>query len=458
MNSVIFLLIAITLAACGNKTEVVERIVKELVPVDMKLDNFPEAKKYLVEEVETCGEGVIKQPCVGDVCTPKENNCEYQVEVNQEFLERFKTGLLHKDKNEESYEGVQWMEPTEAEMKAVPEAWDLRDEFPETKNVAVNRQVCGDCWSQSTTKAFELMIAAYDKKIVPLSVQTQINNCRPDYGSCNGGYMTAPDFLIAIGNPLESQDPYKGVTNNCTFSSAELAKGFEYKLKSAPWVGNSLMHSKGKRPTRGNTAAMIKAMMYKYKSPALVTVAAYDISGNAVYSSCSSINSGTNHMVNIVGFEGADTVAHVWNSWGKSHGLNGVSRIKWECGGEGRLNRALGQEARVYVYEPKCANQPEAITGPNQQFLDNGEGAGVIIGKDAKKGQTCEWLPEAGLTYFSSDKCKAFASPEISTEYHLKSTTECGSASALVEVVPIGPKMQKSKKMLTPSGIIELEK
>jgi len=444
LSSLILVIVsAIAIVGCGKET-FVEKTVKSIVP-EYDLKDFPEYKSFLESEVELCGKGVI------DPEKKERNICAYHIEVTKDAMTGFKTGLKPTPKY--TGEGIQWVKPTAADIAAVPESWDLRDVYPETKNVAINRQVCGDCWSQSTTKLLELMIAAYDKKIVPLSVQTQISTCRPDYGDCGGGYMTAADFITKIGNPLESMDPYKGQNSSCKFSSDELAKGFEYKLKSAPWVGSSLMYSKGNKTRAVNSAEEIKAMMYKYKSGALVTVYAYDISGNGIYSSCSAINAGGNHMVDIVGFEKVDgkDIAHVWNSWGKGHGLNGVSRIQWECG-QGKLNRGLGLEARVYEYQAQCANQPEAITGPDQTIIKLSPGVGTLIGKKAKAGQTCTWLPKEGLS--DPESCNPFASPDVSTEYHVTAKTECGEATSMVMVNVIGPKLQKSPKVLTPYGTI----
>lgn len=431
------------LAGCGSETYVT-KVLKE--NVSYNVESFPEVKSYLVEAVESCGKGVI------DPERKEENKCSFHIDVNNDLLERFKTGLMKNKDND----GKQFIMPTVADLAAVPEKWDMRDEFPAVKDVAINRQVCGDCWSQSTTKALEIMVAAYDKKIVPLSVQTQISTCRPDYGDCGGGYMTAADFLVKIGNPLESQDPYKGQNSSCKFSSDQLAKGFEYKLKNAPWVGTSLMHSAGNIEHRGgNTAEMIKALMYKFKSPALVTVSAYDVSGNGIVNSCSF--GGTNHMVDIVGWgkEDGTEFASVWNSWGKGHGLNGISRIKWECGGPGKLNRRLGEEARVYEYKALCPNQPNAVTGPSQTIIKLNPSVGVMIGQKPQAGQSCSWAPAAGLA--DPNSCQTFASPEVTTEYHLTAKTDCGEATAMVTINVLGPKLEKSKVILTPFGTIKNE-
>lgn len=436
------------LLSCGQETYV-EKVVKEKV-TDYNLSDFPEYKKFLEEEVALCGKGVI------DPAKREPNTCSHRVEITAEAMTGFKLGLLH-DKDDET-DGKQWIMPSAADIAATPESWDIRDLNPAVSQVKINRQTCGSCWAESSQKLLDLQVAVNDGKVIDSSVQYLVSTCVPT-GDCGGGYMTTPDHIIKNkfgggGLPFWVDDPYLGTNSSCKWSKEQMAKGWEYKLKSAPWVGSSLMYSKGaKKDTRGNTAEMIKALMYKYRSGALVTVSAYDVSGNGIVSSCSF--GGTNHMVVIPGWgkENGVEYASVWNSWGKGHGLNGISRIKWECGGPGKLNRRLGEEARVYVYEPQCKNQPDAYTGASKEFTKTGEGVGVVIGRKASNGQKCSWLPKEGLS--DPESCETFASPDISTEYHLKTSTECGEASAMVYVKVFGPKRENSGKLNTPFGIIK---
>ena len=442
----LLLIALLILSGCGTETYVT-KVVKE--SVHFNLDSFPEVKAYLIEAVDACGKGVI------DPEKKEENKCQFHIDVNEDLFERFKTGLLH-DKDKET-DGKQYMMPSEEDVKALPEAWDIRSLNPAVSQVKINRQTCGSCWAESSQKLLDLQVAVNDGKVIDSSVQYMVSTCVPT-GDCNGGYMTTPDHIIKNkfgggGLPFWVDDPYLGTNSTCKWSKEQMAKGWDYKLKSAPYVGTSLMHSKGaKEGSYGNTAEMIKALMFKHKSGALVTVNAYDVSGNGIVSNCSF--GGTNHMVVVTGWgkENGTEFASVWNSWGKGHGLNGISRIKWECGGPGKLNRRLGEEARVYIYEPKCANQPEAFTGPSKQIIKTDPSVGTLIGKKATNGQKCKWTPEAGLS--DPNSCETFASPEISTEYHLKASTECGEASAMVTVSVLGPKLEKDNHLRTPFGVI----
>jgi hypothetical protein len=317
------------------------------------------------------------------------------------------------------------------------------------------------------TEALELIVAAKAGKVTELAVQTHISSCS-SHGNCGGGYMSAPDFVVETGNPFEVQDPYLGRNSICEFSHEELGKGFEYKVKSAPYVGSSKSHSRffqggrssGLREslTRAQVSA-IKAMMVKYKSPAVVTIAAISSSGGTI-NTCSSINSGGNHMQAVVGWgpEGDPNIADVMNSWGLGHGNNGVTRIKWECG-EGKLNRGLGKAARVYEFQG-CDKPADPYTGGDKTFIKSSPEHGVWIGRKPSNGQTCRIEPTAGLSDFDSSGCRAFASPDRATEYHITAyQPECDDTkSAMVLITPYieGQDDRDRNVILTPWGEVDL--
>lgn len=467
----ILLCIVLLITACEKVkyqtiTKEVEKVIEKVAPVDMSL--YPDAKLRLAEHLVACGEGVVENyvpDCKpGEPCPVPENRCGYTIKVDAHFLqpEVAQTGY-EEDVELVRSNGSQWQAPTPEELAAVPTSWDFLT-LGKASQVKINRQQCGDCWSQASTKALEYMAAAHLGKILDLSVQTQISRCS-NHGSCGGGYMTAPDFLVEYGNPYESQDPYQGRNSSCAFSSQELSQGFETKPEAAPWVGRSLNYSRFyKQSFRGNTAREIQAMMVKHQSPAVVTIAAISQS-SGIIRRCSSINSGGNHMQVVVGWyqDGSDEIAKLNNSWGTSHGQGGFTHIKWECDQEGKLNRGIGRSARVYVMKPECPNQPNAEAGKDVQFVKTSPNHGVLIGHTAKNVQGCTWTPSAGLQYLTSDHCLAFASPDATTEYHLTARTECGEASSMVLVTPLGPMRQalswekKGHRVITPLGEVWLD-
>lgn len=434
MVRLIVLCLLVILTSC-NEEKVIEKVVEvpipqNVVPRETDIEKYPWAKAELAEHIALCGAGVVEG-------AGGENRCEYTIRVDELFTTHpnLKTGFIE-DPDLMQANGVQFVTATDEMIKDVPESWSFL-ELGKASEVKINTQVCGDCWSQATTKALEYMIAAHDNKLEELSVQTQISTCS-NHGSCNGGYMSAPDFLIRYGNPFEVQDPYQGRNSSCKFDMSRA--DFKYKLKSAPYVGSSLMASRAHRGKySGPKVSNIKAMMVKYKSPAVTTIAAISSSGGVI-DSCSAINSGGNHMQVIVGWyphphRGGYETAVLNNSWGTSHGQNGFTHIRWECG-EGRLNRGVGRSARVYEYEPECS-VPDAYTGPDRDILLD---TYVKIGKPMKAEIKCRWSPAEGLEDPLS--CETLASPKMTTEYHLEvSSTGCAGVtkSAMVLIRPIGP-------------------
>lgn len=452
------LVIAVVLIASCTKKEI-ETTTTELTLEDVlaSADVSQDIKIEIKMHVEQCGKDVVGKYDG----KPTSKGCEYRISLSGFTLQSntIRGGLLEDDAWP-WHSGVKWQAASRKDREDVPVEWDFR-ELGRASEVKINRQVCGDCWSQASTKALELMIAAHDNKIEELSVQTQISRCS-GHGSCGGGYMTAPDFLIKYGNPFETQDPYKGYNTSCKFSQAEMNAGFKYKIEDAPWVGNSMRYSRFFKPEarEGAKVENIKALMWKYKSPAVVTIAAIGSNGGII-NSCSRINSGGNHMQDIIGWYPHDgyQVAMAWNSWGTNHGQNGVTHMKWECG-DGNLNRGLGRYARVYKYASQCDEEPDAYTGPNKDFVKTTPDHGVMIGKDSGGKQTCTWMPNDGLTQISADGCRQFASPDVTTEYHLTAKNACGEQSAMVLIRPLKPNQEgyssgEKETILTPHGLVE---
>lgn len=412
-----------------------------------KLKNKPWAQKEVDRHVQACGEGVIEGQS-------GENRCSYTVPVDAWLLKPTaeKTGLLHDD-NWPYEKGVVMYQPPEIKAEDLPESFDLRD-LMTGGQPKIKTQNCGDCWAWSTHHALEIARAVHDLEVVDNSVQTVLS-CS-GAGSCNGGYMSAPQFLVGRGLPLESDFPYAGYDKRCPFNTSSMKTGWEGKVMDAPYIGSSLNYSRAVYPQEnyadGNKVTNMMKAMYQWKAPLVVTVAAYS-AGPGIVDSCSSINSQGNHMVAIVGWETwkGKRVAHVWNSWGKNHGTDGVSKIVWECG-SGKLNRGLGYEARVVQYkEPSLGcDLPKANVGNSQYSLRPGES--IILGAAAYLNQTCKWTPSEGLK--NPNACVTTATPSKTTEYHLQATNPCGTTSAmtLVEVATTTSSSKKKRTVLTPHG------
>lgn len=424
--------------------------IRALVPSSVRLDSAEAAdgKKELLAALNRCGLGVVKGS-VGRQGEPLENRCGYRIELDEFFFRPTaqKTGLLP-DPEWPYKEGETWYVANEGE---IPEKFDIRDLMTNGKP-DLRQQQCGDCWAWATHHGLELARAVHDLQVFDHSVQTVVSCSK--HGSCGGGYMSAPTWLVNRGLPLESEFPYSGGHDSkCKFSSQEIAQGWTGAIYAAPNIGQSLRYSryfKSRGFREGTKVQEIMAAILQSRAPAVVTVAAYSISGGGIYSSCSSINSDGNHMVTIVGWdtENQKRIAHVWNSWGKSHGVDGVSRIQWECG-DGKLNRGLGVSARIIQYRVPC--QPPQIQSMKAS-LSLQKGETLKLGSPMKEGVRCRWLPTAGLA--DPNSCETEAAPSVSTEYHLQASNSCGTASAMSVVRVLNAGGSNSKKLMTPYGEI----
>jgi len=437
-----YLLLSLFLFGC---TQSLPPSVQDMVPKQYDINDpvHAHARAELFELVASCGPGVVKGAA-------GENRCSYQVEIDSLLMTNpaDKTGFIHKE-DWAFQDNVEWVTP---KREAVPAAFDLRDVAKNGLNTPKQQQ-CGDCWAWATHHGLEVARAVHDGLLVDHAVQTVLS-CSGE-GSCGGGSMDAVDFL-KHGLPLESEFPYKnGVTGSCKYSKAEIATGWEPKVIGTPYLGTSLQYSRalmqgGTFASRPSVQEM-QAAIYQWKSPLVVTVAAYSVSGDGVVDSCSSINSGGNHMVTIIGWdsEGGHVNAHVYNSWGPGHGKNGISRIKWECGA-GNLNRGLGVEAKIVQYKPAC-EPPKVEIGVSKHILFQGNS--VKLGS-RQSNQKCQWSPSQGLS--DPNSCETYASPEVSTEYHMVAQNDCATASAMTLIEVWGPKKEKSRVLRTPSKSLTL--
>ena len=421
--------------ALSAQARPIPKEVEKLIPRNINI-NSPEfvfAKREMLDLLKMCGSGVFQ----GVSKEESKNECDFQVALDEHFFlpPWMKTGLLP-EKDWAYQDGVVWVKPRPEE---IPENFDLRD-FMSNGIPEIKKQECGDCWAWATHHGLEISRAVHDQEVFDHSIQT-ILSCSKK-GSCSGGYMSAVGFLIH-GLPYEQEFPYSGNNASCKYNSSQIEKGWDAKIIAAPYIGSSKDFSRFKQKKDGSyRPTSLKEMaqaMVEWKAPLVVTVSAYSLSGPGVYSECSNVNSGGNHMVAIVGWElwQGKLVAHVWNSWGKKHGQDGVSRIVWDCG-NGRLNRGLGVSARVVQYKADCQTPYPA---QKAKHLINEEDNGVEIGVPMTKNTQCSWFPKEGLD--DPESCQPIAHPSSTTEYHLTATNECGTASSMTLVEVRGSKNQE---------------
>lgn len=447
--------LVVAIGSC-TKTVELEKIIKDVVPQSIDIDKYPDAKQYLIEEVEACGPGVIEGAKTADG-TAYANKCAHTVKVDQELVESFtfRKGLLH-DESIFQQDGVHWYEAG-SQFRNVPETFNVMDLMKGSKPVPGNQGKCGSCWAYSTHQGWEIVRAIAEGKFTDLSAQTILSCSDIDAKNwgCNGGTMDVVKF-IKRGVPVDSEFPYVARKVVCKYSTAQLNDGWPPKAIETPWVGKSLSHSRywkatGQLYADGKKVQNIMAAMYQQKSPAIATVAAFSVSGSQVYSSCSAINSGGDHMVNLSGWgkNGSDRVADVYNSWGAGFGVGGIGKIKWECG-EGKLNRGLGVEARVIQYAPPCQPPEPYIGKAHHQII---KGSSVKLGKKQAPGVTCSWSPATGV--HDPSACETFVTPEKSTEYHLTAQNGCATVSAMTLIDVLAPTRGLTPTILTPYGEIK---
>lgn len=428
---------------------VIPKEISDLIPREVNLDDpkYAYSKKELEELLTQCGPGIVEgaKAANGNLL---QNRCSFNIKLDDVFFEdiKNKTGLLPEE-NWAYQDNVSFVTPSRAD---VPESFDLRDLMKNGEPV-IRKQQCGDCWAWSTHHGLEIARAVHDGQVFDHSIQTVLSCSKA--GSCSGGYMSAVGFLTH-GLPLESEFPYAASNKACKFNNGQITDGWDGKVMEAPYVGSSFEYSRGRkladgsyRPDGSKVSQMIAAM-YQWQAPLVVTVSAYDASGNGVVNNCSAINSGGNHMVAVVGWDSDNGArnAHVWNSWGTSHGQNGVSRLKWECG-SGKLNRGLGVSARVLHYKAPC-------TPPNAGQIGLHEikkGGSVQIGAEQPSGTSCQWTPSEGLD--NPTACVTNAHPDRSTEYHLNATSDCGNSSSMTLVDVWGRDGERSNLVMTPFGL-----
>jgi len=204
----------------------------------------------------------------------------------------------------------------------LPAAFDWRDKKAVTN--AKDQGQCGSCWAFSATEAIESQWFLAGNPLISLSPQ-QIVDCdkgRGDEG-CNGGDTpTAYEYVIAAGGmEKESDYPYTGEDDSCSFSASKVAakiKGWTYITKN---MNETEMQYK--LFNLGPLSICVDASTWQFYV------------GGIIEHFCSSAPEDLDHCVMVTGFAdradwlGRDTpIWNIRNSWGQDWGYDGYLYVQ----------------------------------------------------------------------------------------------------------------------------------
>jgi C1A family cysteine protease len=219
----------------------------------------------------------------------------------------------------------------------LPSKWDWRDQGMVTpiKNQHLP-QYCGSCWAFGTDAVLESAILRATGKQVILAEQ-QLVSCQPSYGTCEGGDF-AFGFYQQVGANHESDFPYAAADVACKTDAPQYEK-----IAKWSYVGDQF-----DSPSTDD----LKQAIYQF-GPIAVTVAASDsfvAYKGGIYNACDSTD--IDHILTLVGWDDADQVWLVKNSWGTDWGEQGFMRIKY-TDANGQKCNSIGDSAAYPTYTAK---------------------------------------------------------------------------------------------------------
>ncbi len=204
--------------------------------------------------------------------------------------------------------------------RSLPPAYDWRELGGCTP--IRNQGGCGSCWAFATLGPLESNILLKDHLEVDLSEQWLLS-CNHDGWSCSGGWW-AHDYLDwnwdscgGTGAVLETEFPYRASDHFCDCPFKHL-----YRITTWNFIGSE----EGVPPVGSIKQAILD---YGPVSVAVHTNSAFHAYSGGIFNGCA--EGVINHAVVLVGWNDAEGVWIMRNSWGESWGEDGYMRIPYDC-------------------------------------------------------------------------------------------------------------------------------
>ena len=288
----------------------------------------------------------------------------------------------------------------------LPSAFDWRDLGGVTP--IRNQHTCGSCWAFATVGAMESAIAIRTGQYLDLSEQFLVS-CNYEGWNCDTGGGTAHHYhydtlaknQTAIGAVLEVEKPYINATGTCT-----TAYNHPYTLSDWAFISSG-------------TVENIKSAIYTY-GPVKVSVCigpAFQGYTGGIFSTDESgyCPYGTNHAVNLVGWDDAAGVWILRNSWGTYWGESGYMRISYGTSNIGRLASWVSYSAGATVVVPTPLTPSTTIADTTPTYTWTRITGATRYQYQLYQGDTLIYANTVSASVCSTSGCSSTASTELST-------------------------------------------
>jgi len=196
----------------------------------------------------------------------------------------------------------------------LPATWDWR-----TKGVVgpiENEGQCGSTWAFSAVETFESTCAIAGWPLQDLSVQ-QVVDCDTYDEGCNGGFPSyACNYIIQYGLETESEYPYVGENQNCTYNNKSVVS-----CKMLSWLMVT---------TTFDETAMQNFIYANSPVSVCVDAETFQFYTGGVITTASECGTQIDHCLELVGWTVMDGVT-AWigrNQWGPQWGVSGYVFIE----------------------------------------------------------------------------------------------------------------------------------